>query len=131
MFGKGKHFLFLIMYVKEYRRGNQKLTIQRNGQHRVHRKTKQKHNTICLGHHYVQTNTSNVNKTCSLLQTTGGKNEPNIVFMQKSYQTPTVLLVYINVSKLLQFNIIFSGRYLVSWSYLPLSVKWEVSFLQS
>ena len=51
--------------------------------------------------------------------------------MQKSYQTPTVLLVYINVSKLLQFNIIFSGRYLVSWSYLPLSVNWEVSFLQS
>jgi hypothetical protein len=28
------------------------------------RKTKQKHNTICAGHHYVQTNTNNVNKTC-------------------------------------------------------------------
>jgi hypothetical protein len=42
------------------------------------RKTKQKHNTICVGHHYMQTNTNNVNKT------TGGKDEPNIVFMWKS-----------------------------------------------
>jgi len=25
-------------------------------------KTKQKHNTICVGHHYTQTNTNNVNK---------------------------------------------------------------------
>ena len=49
------------------------------------RKTKQKHNTICVGHHYMQSNTNNVNKTWSLLQTTtGGKDELNIVFMQKS-----------------------------------------------
>ena len=27
---------------------------------------------------------TNVNKTCALLQTTGGKDEPNIVFMRKS-----------------------------------------------
>ena len=27
------------------------------------RKTKQKHNTICVGHHYTQTNTNNLNKT--------------------------------------------------------------------
>jgi hypothetical protein len=27
------------------------------------RQTKQKHNTICVGHHYVQANTNNVNKT--------------------------------------------------------------------
>ena len=26
-------------------------------------KIKQKHNTICVGHHYIQTNTNNVNKT--------------------------------------------------------------------
>ena len=31
------------------------------------RKTKQTHNKICVGHHYAQTNTYNVNKT------TGGK----------------------------------------------------------
>jgi len=26
-------------------------------------KAKQKHNTICVGYHYTQTNTNNVNKT--------------------------------------------------------------------
>ena len=43
----------------------------KNGQYREtgntgytrRRKTKQKHNTICVGHHYTQTNTNNVNKT--------------------------------------------------------------------
>jgi hypothetical protein len=44
------------------------------------RKIKQKHNTLCFGHHYVQTNTNNVNKTCALLQTTEG----NVAFMWKS-----------------------------------------------
>jgi len=51
---------------REYRSGNQKWTIQRNWQHRVHtrrRKTKQKHNTICVGHQYAQINTNNLNKT--------------------------------------------------------------------
>ena len=61
---------------REYRRGNQTWIIQR--------KTNQKHNTICVGHHYTHTNTNNVNKTWFLLQTTGSKNEPNIVFMWKS-----------------------------------------------
>jgi hypothetical protein len=32
----------------------------------------------------VQTNTNDVNKTWSLIQTNGGKDESNIVFMQKS-----------------------------------------------
>jgi hypothetical protein len=45
------------------------------------RKTKQKHNTICVGHHYMQTNTYNVNKSLALLQTTGGKDKPNVVFV--------------------------------------------------
>ena len=44
------------------------------------RKTKQKpNNTICVGHHYAQANKINVNKTSAFLQTTGGKDEPNIV----------------------------------------------------
>jgi hypothetical protein len=34
-----------------------KSTIQRNWQHRS-RKTKQKHKIICVGHHYMQTNTN-------------------------------------------------------------------------
>ena len=48
------------------------------------RKTKQQHNTICVGQHYTWINTDNVNKTWAILQTTGGKDEPNIVFMWKS-----------------------------------------------
>ena len=64
-----------------------KRTIQRNWQHRLHlrrRKTKQKHNTIDMEQHYAQANRNNVNKTCVLLQTTGGKDESNIVIMRKS-----------------------------------------------
>jgi hypothetical protein len=47
-------------------------------------KNKQKTNTMCVGHHYPKANTNNVNKTWALLQTTGGKDEPTIVCMQKS-----------------------------------------------
>jgi len=43
----------------ENTRGNQKWTIQRNGYTR-RRQTKQKHNTICEGHNYTQTNTINI-----------------------------------------------------------------------
>ena len=53
--------------IREYQRDNQKWTIQRNWQHRVHKtktnKVKTQHNTICVGHHYAQTNTNNVDKT--------------------------------------------------------------------
>jgi hypothetical protein len=47
--------------------------------HTRRRKTHQRRNTLCAGHHYTQTNTTNVNKTRALLQTTEGKDEPNIV----------------------------------------------------
>jgi hypothetical protein len=39
---------------------------------------KQKHNIICVGHHYALTNTNSVNKTWALLQTSWGKDEPSI-----------------------------------------------------
>ena len=45
-------------------------------------KTNQKHNTTYDGQHYMQTNKNNVNKTCALLQTTGGKDVPNIVLIR-------------------------------------------------
>jgi len=61
--------------VIEYR-CNRKCTIQRNRQHKT--KKKKNHNKISVEHHYTQTNTNNVNTTLSLLQTTGGKEEPNI-----------------------------------------------------
>jgi len=40
------------------------------GYTRLTNKTKHKHNTACVGHHYMQTNTNDVNKTWVLLQTT-------------------------------------------------------------
>ena len=43
-------------------------------------KQQQNNNTLCVGHHYTQTNTNNVSKIWALLQTTGGKDELNIVF---------------------------------------------------
>jgi hypothetical protein len=33
---------------------------------------KKNHNVICVGHHYTQANTNNVNKTRALLQSTAG-----------------------------------------------------------
>jgi hypothetical protein len=44
-------------------------------------KTNQKHNTMRVGHHYAQTNTNDINKTWTLLQRTGGNDEPNIVIL--------------------------------------------------
>ena len=52
-----------------------KWDIQRNWQ-----QDEEKHNTIRVGHHYTQTIKNNVNKTCGLIQTTVGKDEPNVVF---------------------------------------------------
>ena len=69
------------MFFREYRRGNQKRQSRETGNigYTRRRKTKQKHNTICVGYHYMQTNTNNVNNTSALLQTAGGKDKPNIV----------------------------------------------------
>ena len=39
---------------------------------------------MCVGHHYPQANTNNVNKTGALSQTTGGRDEPNIACIRKS-----------------------------------------------
>jgi hypothetical protein len=55
--------------------------------HTRRRQTMQRHNTVCVGHHYAQTNTNNVNKICFLLRTTGGKDEQNIVLMRKWQRT--------------------------------------------
>ena len=63
--------------VREYRRGNKKNWLSRETGYIGYtrrRKTKQKHKTICVGRHYAQTNTNNVNNTRALLQTTGGSN---------------------------------------------------------
>jgi hypothetical protein len=52
---------------------------QRNRQHTVHKtktkRRKQKHNTICVWHHYTQAEKNNVNMTLATLQISGGKDE--------------------------------------------------------
>ena len=60
---------------------------------------KQKHTTICVGHHYAQANTNNVNTSWALLQTTGGKDEPNIVPMRKSNSVQILTLTIDNEGK--------------------------------
>jgi hypothetical protein len=46
------------------------------------RKTKQKHNTICVGNHYTKINTNDVDKIWALLQTTGDRDETNIILCE-------------------------------------------------
>ena len=58
------------------------LSFQRNGQHMIHKTKKTNKKTT---QHVLDTtmrkNTNNVNKTWALLKTTGGRDEPKIVFM--------------------------------------------------
>ena len=69
--------------IRENRRGNQQWTIQRNWQHWVQMtpdedKQNKKYTTqYVLDNTMCKENTNNVNKDISL-QTTGGKDEPNI-----------------------------------------------------
>ena len=53
------------MNVREYRRGYQKGYSREYGSigYTSRRKTKQKHSSICVGHHYTETNINNVDKT--------------------------------------------------------------------
>jgi hypothetical protein len=93
-----QHIFRAQINVREYRRGNQ------NGQSREtgnigytrQRQTKQKHNTICVGHHYTQTNTNNVNKTWALLQTTEGKYDWTPFYSEQytSYMTQQTFIKY-------------------------------------
>jgi hypothetical protein len=82
-----------ILNAREYQMGNQskmdnqeKLATQR-AQCSRRRQTKQRHNAICVGHRYMQTNINNVNEIRALLQTARGKNEQNIFFIRKSKRT--------------------------------------------
>ena len=52
-----------------------------NGDTRHRTKTKQKHNSICVGHRCTQAKTINVNRTWALQETTGDKDEPKIICM--------------------------------------------------
>jgi hypothetical protein len=60
------HYLLMMSSrdAREYRWDNGKMdNPEKLIKYRVHKRWKQKHNTICDGRHYAQTNTNNVNKT--------------------------------------------------------------------
>ena len=76
--------------VREYQRAIKKGQSRETGNIRYTRwrQTKQKHNTICVWHHYTQTNTNYINKTWAILQTTRGKDEPNIYILTEILLLP-------------------------------------------
>jgi len=56
-----------------------------NPEKELHKTNKnKKHNTICVGHHYTQTNPNNVNKTRALLKQLEVKTNRTSFFMRKS-----------------------------------------------
>ena len=58
--------MLLTKNVREYRKGNKKMDnpekLATQGTQDKEKQNK-KHNTICVGHHYTQRNTTNVNQT--------------------------------------------------------------------
>ena len=61
------------------------------------RQTKRKHITICVGQHYMQINTYNVNTTW-ILQTTGGKDEPNIRLTDSAFTADLYITITLMTS---------------------------------
>jgi hypothetical protein len=60
------------------------LAFSRTGHTRQRKSQGKNPNTMCVGHHSPLANANNVNKTWALLQTTGGRDEPNIVCIRNS-----------------------------------------------
>ena len=80
-------------------------------------KTK-KNKTICVVQHYAQANTNNVNKTWTLLLTTGCKDEPNIVLCGNSnayhnteLRTKRQNLYYCHSNLVLSRRVVFNHSY--------------------
>ena len=56
----------------------------------IYTQNKKNQKQLYVGHQHMQTNTNNVYKTRVILQTTGGKDDKNIVFMQHHNGTQKV-----------------------------------------
>ena len=100
--------------VRQYRRGNLKLTIRRNETGNIWytrgKKTKQKHNTICAEHHYTQANTNNINKTePSYRQLEVMMNRTSFSCINRSY---FFLLIFID-----ELDEIYHSRHFLSTSF--------------
>ena len=89
----------MFINVREKRMGNQEIpatlcTTRHKNKKDTRRRQIQKNNNknttqYALGDHYRQTNANNVNNTWTLLHTTGGKYEPNIVFYGMTHNRTT------------------------------------------
>ena len=73
-------FYVFIINIRQYQRGNQNGQSRETGNigYTSRRQAKQEHSVICVEGHYMQANPNKAIKTWGLLQTTGGKDEPNI-----------------------------------------------------
>jgi uncharacterized Rmd1/YagE family protein len=126
-------WLLDVMNAGEYRRGykNGTSTETGNTRHTRRRQTKQKHNTICVWHHYMQTNTYNVNKTRTLLQKTGGKDEPKIALC--SNRNCWIMSGHIAMQRSTTNHSWLNERLLIGVIVLSLSNRtsfwWEVFFV--
>jgi hypothetical protein len=68
---------------------------EKNWHHRAHKMKINKTKT----QHHMQANTNNVNKTRALLQTTGGRDEQNIVeIIYQSYTPPLWYLFFFRIT---------------------------------
>ena len=112
-------------------RGNQEWTIHRHWQHCVQNtqdedKQNKKHYTISVGHHYSQTNSNNVHTTWALLQTTGGKDKPNILCkpLYWSQATENVVVKY-------KLHTLVMLEYCYWWRESWLLVKWSQQVCRS
>ena len=100
------------------------------------RQTKQKHNTICVGHHYTQTNTNNANKTWSLLQTTEGKaiciyNWKHVFLNYLPYlERDDIKISHESLSVQHLFHVFTKhrqvGLWIYLWCWMPLSIIFQL-----
>ena len=98
------------------RRDNHEWTIQRNRKQGTqdtrrrqtkqsyNKKQKDKHTTICVGHRYTQTNTNNVNKTWTLLQTTHDPKQTVVRFKCIAKEQKMNVRYYINLTVIILFK---------------------------
>jgi hypothetical protein len=64
--------------------------------------------TICVGHHYAQANTNNVNKTWAPIQTTGGKDDICIHVIKVSIKLSRELFYFLElVMRVVTYESIF------------------------
>jgi hypothetical protein len=68
---------------------------------------------MCVGHHYTQTSTNNVNKTRTLLQTTGDNDEHGLIQHKK------------NIKLIHRYGVLFTFRYCAGRMCIGVDSLWR------